>query len=400
VIPIVGLPHVLLLRDVDDVRKVLGRMAVSSAGIDIMDKKALFRVVHVKGIDIRAANILKQEMLSRGGEVATSREVYELGGREAECLMMGTLAQYERLLPKLRDQPFGLRELSEAIMSALTHVDSLAPVCHPLLQSARVPLVMGALNVTPDSFSDGGDFAEFEAAAARAREMAAQGADLIDIGGQSTRPGSDPVPLEVEMQRVVPLVAELAPDLGVPISVDTSRAAVAAAALEAGAGLINDVTALRGDPEMAACLRDAACPVVLMHMQGTPATMQLDPTYDDVVQDIYAWFAERLSWAVDQGLAEENLVIDPGIGFGKTVEHNLALLRQLRSFRSLGRPVAVGTSRKYFLGVILDLPEPKDRVLSTVATTVIAAREEAHLVRVHDVAENVQALKVVSAVYG
>jgi len=286
------------------------------------------------------------------------------------------------------------------MIAAIANIDSGVPTCHPLLQFPYRPLVMGVLNVTPDSFSDGGDFFEPDVASARARQMAAEGADLIDIGGQSVRPYADPVSPEMELQRVLPLVSELAEELGIPVSVDTSRAAVASAALEAGAALINDTTALQGDPEMVAVLRDAGCPVVLMHMQGSPATMQIDPTYDDVVEDIYAWFVERLNWAIDQGLAEENLLVDPGIGFGKTVEHNLALLRHLRSFRSLGRPVVIGMSRKYFLGALLDIPEPKERTLATVATTVIAAREEADIIRVHDVAENVQALKVVRAVYG
>lgn len=398
-IPAAGLPQVLVLRDADEVRRALQEMRVSAGGIAIMQEKALFRIVRVKGLDVRAANILKQEMLSRGGEVATSRDVYELGGTSAECLILGTLAQYGHLLPKLRQQPFGLRALADALEAVLRHHDAHVPACHPGLDLRRRPRLMGVLNVTPDSFSDGGDFFAPDVAVAGARRMVEEGADIVDIGGESTRPGSDRTPVEEEMRRVLPVIETLAPNISVPISVDTYRAAVAAKALERGAFMINDVTALRGDPEMAAVVRDADCPVVLMHMLGEPKTMQENPVYENVVEDIYAFFVERLTWAVEQGLKEENLIIDPGIGFGKTLAHNLALLRHLESFRSLGRPVLLGASRKRFIGAVLGLPEPKDRVIGTVATSVIAALQDVDIVRVHDVAENAQAIRIARAVF-
>jgi dihydropteroate synthase len=273
------------------------------------------------------------------------------------------------------------------------------PACHPGLDLRRRPGLMGVLNVTPDSFSDGGDFFAPDVAVAGARRMVEEGADIVDIGGESTRPGSDRTPVEEEMRRVLPVIEALAPSISVPISVDTYRAAVAAKALERGAFMINDVTALRGDPEMAAVVRDADCPVVLMHMLGEPKTMQENPVYENVVEDIYTFFVERLTWAVEQGLKEENLIIDPGIGFGKTLAHNLALLRHLESFRSLGRPVLLGASRKRFIGAVLGLPEPKDRVIGTVATSVIAAMQNVDIVRVHDVAENAQAIRIARAVF-
>ncbi|MCZ7662309.1 MAG: dihydropteroate synthase [Thermoleophilia bacterium] len=398
-IPVAGRPQVLMLRDTDEVRRVLHDMRVSAGGIDIMDKKALFRVVRVKGLDVRAANILKQEMLARGGEVATSREVYEMGGSDAGCLIMGTLVQYERLLPKLRQQPFGLRALADALETVLRHHDAHTPVCHPGLDLRRGPLIMGALNVTPDSFSDPGDFFDHETAVKGARRMVDEGADIVDVGGESTRPGSDRTPLEEELRRVLPVVEALAPNIAAPLSVDTYRHEVAAKALERGAFMINDVTALRGDSEMVAVVRDAGCPVVLMHMLGEPKTMQENPVYENVVEDLYSFFAERLTWAVDQGVEERNLIIDPGIGFGKTLAHNLALIRHLQTFRSLGRPVLLGASRKRFIGAVLGLPEPKDRVIGTVATSVIAAMQDVDIVRVHDVAENAQAIAIARAVF-
>ena len=398
-IPAAGLPQVVELRDLAEVRALLRDMRVSGGGISLMDKKCLFRVVRVKGLDIRAANILKQEMLSRGGEVATSREVYELAGRAAECLIMGTLVQYERLLPKLRQQPFGLRALADAIGAVLESYAGGAPTCHPGLDLSRRPQIMGILNVTPDSFADPGVHFDREVAIAGAWRMVDEGADLIDVGGESTRPGSDPTSFDDEVDRVVPVVKALAGDLPAHLSVDTCKAGVAAKALEAGAFMINDVSALRSDRGMAAVLRDAGCPVILMHMLGEPKTMQVNPVYDSVVEDVYRFFVERLTWAIDQGLKEENLLVDPGIGFGKTLAHNLALIRGLGSFRSLGRPVVLGASRKRFIGEVLGLADAPDRVYGTVATSVIAALQEVEVVRVHDVKENVQAVRVARAVF-
>jgi dihydropteroate synthase len=400
VIPAAGSPHVLVLRDLLEVRAALQQARVSGAGIGIMENKALFRVVRVDGLDVRAASILKQEMLSRGGEVATSREVYELTGESADCLIMGTLAQFERLLPKLRQQPFGLRKLAGSLEAALRNYDDPLPACHPGLDLTEAPLLMGVVNVTPDSFSDGGDHADAAAAVRAALQMAEEGAALVDVGGESTRPGADPLPLEEELSRVVPLIKALAADLPGRISIDTYKAPVAAAALEAGAYMVNDISALRADPELLAVVRDAGCPVVLMHMLGEPKTMQESPAYKDVVEEVYAFFLERLEWAVEHGLREENLLIDPGIGFGKTVAHNLELLRDLAVFRSLGRPVVVGASRKRFLGEILGHPEPKDRDEGTAATTVAVTLAGAHIVRVHRVGLNRDAVRVARAISG
>src|SRR5665811_831379 len=236
-IPRAGLPQVVALRDLDEVRALMARMRVSPGGANIMDKKALFRVVRVKGLDVRAANILKQEMLSRGGEVATSREVYELNGREADCLVFGTLTQFERLLPKLRAQPFGLRDLAASIAAALEHYDARVPAFHAGFDLSKRPRVMGIVNVTPDSFSDPGDHFDPDVAVAAAWRMVEEGADMIDVGGESTRPGSGRVSADEEIARVLPVIKALAGSLPVPISIDTYRASVAAAALEAGAFL-------------------------------------------------------------------------------------------------------------------------------------------------------------------
>ncbi|MGE5407531.1 MAG: dihydropteroate synthase [Syntrophothermus sp.] len=258
--------------------------------------------------------------------------------------------------------------------------------------------LMGVVNVTPDSFSDGGLYLDPDAAIAHGRRLADDGAEILDVGGESTRPGAEPVAEAEELARVVPVVAGLAGG-GARISVDTSKAAVAAAALEAGAEIVNDVTALRGDPEMAALCAERGATVVLMHMAGNPRTMQLEPRYDDVVDEVGAFLAARLEAALAAGISEARVWVDPGIGFGKTAEHNFELLRRLGELRRLGRPIVVGTSRKSFIGAVDGSP-PDERLGGTIASSVLAAAAGAEILRVHDVAEASQALAVARAVLG
>ena len=258
--------------------------------------------------------------------------------------------------------------------------------------------LMGVVNVTPDSFSDGGLYLDPEAAIGHGRELAVAGAEILDLGGESTRPGADPVGEEEELRRVVPVVQGLQ-GTGAQISVDTSKAAVAAAALDAGAEIVNDVTALRGDPDMASVCAERGATVVLMHMLGDPRTMQRDPRYDDVVNDVKAFLGARLEAAVAAGIDEDRVWLDPGIGFGKTGAHNMELLRRLGELRELGRPLVVGTSRKSFIGKV-DGSDAAHRLGGTIASSVLAAAEGAEVLRVHDVAEVRQALTVATAILG
>jgi dihydropteroate synthase len=261
------------------------------------------------------------------------------------------------------------------------------------------PVVVGILNITPDSFSDGGDFLDPEAAARHAVAMLDEGAGILDLGGESTRPGSDPVSQEEELQRLIPVIERIrAVRPEAVISVDTYRADTATAALEAGARLINDVTALRGDPSMASVVEQAACPVILMHMQGEPRTMQNEPHYEDVVREVRDFLAQRAEHAISAGVRPENIIVDPGIGFGKNLEHNLALLRNLNALVDLGFPVLVGASRKRFIGEISGVRVARERVFGTVATTVLAYEGGASYFRVHDVRANREALAVAEAV--
>jgi dihydropteroate synthase len=265
------------------------------------------------------------------------------------------------------------------------------------LTLGRRPLVMGIVNVTPDSFSDGGRFFHTDSAVAHALELVRQGADLLDVGGESTRPGAVPVPLQEELRRVLPVVERLAPRVAVPISVDTSKAEVARQCLAAGAHVINDVTGLTGDPEMAATVRAAGAGVIVMHMLGTPQTMQDNPHYDDVVQQVATFFEQRLHHLAQAGIAAEQVLFDPGIGFGKTTAHNLELLRRLEEFGKLGRPLCLGVSRKGFLGRKLDRPVER-RLAGSLAVVAFAfARRSAHVVRVHDVEETRDLIEVLMA---
>jgi dihydropteroate synthase len=260
------------------------------------------------------------------------------------------------------------------------------------------PSVMGVVNVTPDSFSDGGVNFAADDAVATARRLVDEGAAIVDVGGESTRPGSEAVRLDEELRRVVPVLEQLE---GLPVSIDTAKAEVARRALELGAELVNDVTALRGDPGLAAVVADAGAYLCLMHMRGEPRTMQLSPRYDDVVADVARFLDERLRFAVAQGIAEELICLDPGIGFGKTVEHNFELLRRLDELVALGRPIVVGISRKSSLGRIMGDPEAATGTAAASIGAAVAAYERgATIFRVHDVADHVEALTAATAVGG
>lgn len=260
------------------------------------------------------------------------------------------------------------------------------------------PLIMGVLNVTPDSFSDGGQFFDNELAVEHGLEMARSGAHIIDVGGESTRPGAPPVPPEEQIKRISPVVKKLAEE-GIVVSIDTASAAVAQKALDDGAQLINDVSALRADDEMVHTVARAGVPVVLMHMLGSPSNMQKNPCYEDVVADIARFLRERIEFAVSSGIDKDQIIIDPGIGFGKTVEHNLEILRRLSEFRSLGRPLLLGTSRKSFIGHVIEKPV-EERLMGTASTLALGAAAGASIFRVHDVREASQVIKMTEAIMG
>ncbi|NIA08072.1 MAG: dihydropteroate synthase [Actinobacteria bacterium] len=255
------------------------------------------------------------------------------------------------------------------------------------LDLSKGPLLMGVLNVTPDSFSDGGEHCDPASAVARGLEMIAQGADIIDVGGESTRPGSAGVSADEQIRRVIPVIEALAQAADKPISIDTTSSVVARRALAAGAGIVNDVSAGRADEHMFELLAEVGSPLVLMHMLGTPADMQSEPCYEDVVGEITAFLARAVDKATAAGVHRDRIIIDPGIGFGKTVEHNLEILRRFSELHCLGRPILLGTSRKSFIGRVLGRESPRERLWGTAATVALAVAAGAHLLRVHDIAQ-------------
>jgi dihydropteroate synthase len=256
---------------------------------------------------------------------------------------------------------------------------------------------MGVLNVTPDSFSDGGLYIQEDKAIEQGIAMAHEGADIIDIGGESTRPYSETVPCDKEIARVIPVIEALSKDIKIPISIDTCKAKVAVEALKAGASMINDISALRFDPEMASVVAEAGVPVILMHMQGTPGDMQKNPTYDNLIQEILDFLRDAIERAVKAGIRKDLIIIDPGIGFGKTFHHNLETIKELRQFSSLERPILLGTSRKAFIGHILQ-NEPDERDTGTMATVSAGVLNGAHIVRVHDVKRTLETVKIIDAI--
>jgi len=392
----------LALEDEHECRVHLERIGVDPYGVRAMLPKTRHLKILVEGVPCKVANILKQEMLSLGGDAAVARQSVSCSIPETDCLLMGTRKQLDRLLGKLRSQPFGMEELGRAIEDLIRNVE--APLAELVTARRRLvvgdrTLVMGILNVTPDSFSDGGRYYTPAEAVARGLEMAAEGADLIDVGGESSRPGADPVPEDEELRRIIPVVEGLAAGTDVPLSIDTTKAAVARAALAAGAEIINDISAMTFDRDMAKVAAETGAGVILMHMRGRPKDMQAgDLAYEDLLGEIIGFLRERIAAAGEAGIPEEALAVDPGIGFGKTAGQNLTILKRLSEFRSLGRPVVVGVSRKSFLGAVTGETEPAERREETSAAVALAAALCPCIVRVHDVAAGRKAAAVGDAV--
>jgi dihydropteroate synthase len=393
-------PRTLLITSREDAAREMLKIGVCQGGIDAMEGKARTVVVKVVDADIPTAHVLKQQMLSLGGDAAVAKDVITHGVDSTDVLLLGTPRQLRGLVEKLAWQPFGLPELGDRIASLLDTLDgpgrsTLHAGSHRVDLAERVH-VMGILNVTPDSFSDGGDYLRPAAALDRARAMIEEGADIIDIGGQSSRPGSQPVSEEDELRRVLPVVEGVRGEWDGPISIDTYRARVAEEALSAGASIVNDITAMTAEPAVGEVAARAGAAVVLMHMRGTPETMQKDPAYDDLMGEVTFFLRTAVERARAAGIGDDQIAVDPGIGFGKTTEHNLAILRRLPELAVLGKPILIGTSRKSFIGNVLDLPVP-ERLEGTLATAAYAIAQGARILRVHDVRPTVRVARMVEA---
>ncbi len=378
----------------DQWRGELSSIGADPVTWDRLSKKCRISIFSTGLLPVTAANILKQCMLSGGADAIVSRDAVSCRTIETRALIVGTSKQIKRGCESLIGQPFGLPELALELRTALEDLPRLPELIQTrgkVLDFSRRPLVMGILNVTADSFSDGGKYLDTNAAVEHARIMTSQGADIIDIGAESTRPGSPPVPPAIQLERLLPIVKRLSGDCRAVISVDTASAEVADSVLSAGAEMINDVTAL-SDPAMPHVVANADIPVVLMHMQGKPETMQDNPGYTDVVEEVYTFLQKRITAAAASGISRERIIVDPGIGFGKRLEDNLQLISRLAEFKWLGCRVLLGHSRKSFLAKLTGIDNPSALEAGTHAVTALSS-SCADIVRVHDVEGTMQVLK-------
>ncbi|MCM8796642.1 MAG: dihydropteroate synthase [Candidatus Omnitrophica bacterium] len=374
---------------------------VDPYGIGIMWPKSVQYLLKVDSVSSIAANILKQEMLSLGGDTAVCRDALTGRAKKTDCLIMGNLAQFRRLIAKLKRQPLGLGLLAQDLSQALRNYQNdnfSMELGRFKINLSRHPLIMGILNITPDSFSgDGLLFSNLDAILSFAEKLVEDGADIIDIGGESSRPGAKPVPLKEELRRAIPVIKVLAKRIKVPISIDTYKPQVAQRALDNGALIVNDISGLRNDI-MPRIISRYKAGVVIMHMKGRPLTMQNNPRYSSLIDDIIEYLTCAIRKAKEAGIEEERIIIDPGIGFGKTHEDNLMILNRLGEFRVLGRPILVGASRKSFIGKLLGGVAPQERINGTIASCVTAVKNGAKIVRVHDVRPVKEALKIVEGI--
>jgi len=368
-------------------------------GVRLMEGKTLHFNLKMEGIDPRTANLLKEEMLSLGGDVALDRRGLDCSIKQTDALLMGTQKHFEKLILKLEQHPH-LGSLGQSIKEALNNISRTQYTLRCRKQKLTLgkrTLLMGVLNVTPDSFSDGGLFFDKEKAISHGLGMVEEGVDIIDIGGESTRPGSRPVEPEEELRRVIPVIKSLAKEVDVPISIDTYKSTVAQRAIDAGAQIINDISGLHFDPTLAQVAAREDTPLILMHIRGTPETMQKDVHDRSLFPEIIGYLKDSIRTAESAGVDPAQIIIDPGIGFGKTVEGNLLILKHLYEFRILGKPILLGTSRKSFIGKILNT-EVKNRLEGTLSSIAIGVLNGAHIIRCHDIPQAKKAIAVADAI--
>ncbi|WP_407305872.1 dihydropteroate synthase [Desulfosporosinus sp. SB140] len=377
-----------------EARKALTEIGADPGGIAHMAGKGLGRGIKLEQVPLRVAHILKQEMLSLGGDAAVHRDVIINKVETTDVMLLGTVRQLEHLSAKVLAQPFGLKQLGHDLKKLLFSLEppkSRILTCRGKdLRLGERTLIMGILNITPDSFSDGGRFFSINDAIAQAERMVEEGADILDIGAESTRPGHFEVSAEEEWQRLEPIVKALSERVSVPLSIDTYKAGVAAKALEAGAHIINDIWGLQKDPDMAGVVGQYSAPVIVMHNQNGTA-------YHHLMGDILTFLRQSIELAEAQGLVGDQIIVDPGIGFGKTTEQNLEVMSRLAEFKSLGHPVLLGTSRKSMIGKTLNL-NVEDRLEGTLTTSVLGVTAGVDIIRVHDVQENRRAVQMADAI--
>jgi len=389
--------NVIKIRNLEEAAAMFKQIGVDPYGIDAMASKSININILIEDQPCKIANIIKQEMLSVGGDAAVARGSVSCSVPVSDILIMGTIKQISALIRKIEKQPFGLNLIAGNILEILKNISKneyVLKTCRREINLGKKTLIMGILNVTPDSFSDGGLFYSQQKAVERGLQMADEGADIIDIGGESTRPGAKSLDASVELKRVLPVIESLVKQIKIPLSIDTTKAKVAKFAMVGGAEIVNDISALHGDKEMTKTIKDAGAAVILMHMRGKPRNMQKgNLVYDNLMGEVTDYLKKSSEKALKAGIEKDRMIVDPGIGFGKTPEDNYKIIRNLYQLKELGIPVMIGSSRKSFIGRITG-GEPEQRLEGTAATITAAIMNGCHIVRVHDVA----AMKKVAAV--
>jgi dihydropteroate synthase len=388
---------VIKIKSLEEAAAIFKKIGVDPYGIDAMASKTININILLEDQPCKIANIIKQEMLSVGGDAAVARGSVSCSVPVSDILIMGTLKQISALIKKIEKQPFGLNLIAGSILKILKNISQNEYVLKTFrreINLGKKTMIMGILNVTPDSFSDGGLYCSQQKAVERGLQMVDEGADIIDIGGESTRPGAESIEASVELRRVLPVIESLVKQVKIPISIDTTKAKVAKLALASGAEIVNDISALHGDKKMAKTISDEGAAVILMHMWGNPRNMQKgNLVYNNLMGEVTDYLEKSSEKALKAGIEKDCLVIDPGIGFGKTPEDNYKIIKNLSQLKELGMPVMIGTSRKSFIGKVTG-GEPEQRLEGTAATVAAAIMNGCHIVRVHDVA----AMKKVAAV--
>ena len=378
----------LHLKSTHEAVEIFKKIHVDPYGIEAMLPKMVHINILLEGIKCNVANIIKQEMLSIGGDAAVSRSSVSCSVTETDVVIMGTTKQIHRFSDKISIQPLGLGKISHKINQLLSNISRdhfILRTCKREMAIGDRTQIMGILNVTPDSFSDGGRFKSYEDAIEYGFSIVEEGADIIDIGGESSRPGAVPVSAEEELSRVLPVIKGLFGQINIPISIDTTKAEVARKSIEYGAEIVNDISALSFDNNMADVVADTGSAIILMHIRGTPQDMQKgDLAYKSLQGDVMEFLEDKIEKAQTAGIPFVNIMIDPGIGFGKSVEDNLKLLNHLSEFRVLGRPIVTGVSRKSFIGKISG-GSTLERLEGTAAAVTAAIMNGSNIVRVHDV---------------
>ncbi len=379
--------HVLSITDESAASRYLNTLGVSAEGIELMSPKCVHYCLKLENIDKRGANILKQDMLSLGGEAAIPWSAFSLKSEQCSVLLIGSSKHFKKLVKKLSRQPFKLNSIGAQIEQVLQNYQKdtfLFKARNKIIEINKSTAVMGAVNVTEDSFSGDGIFNQPQKAIDYALNMLAHGADIIDIGGESTRPGAQVISVNEEIRRVIPVLKGLRKKTDALISIDTYKKEVAQAVLDEGADIINDVTGTNYNPEIIPIIKKYNAGLIIMHTPNSPEKMHKPYHYDDIIAEIIAYLRNAIKKALDSGINRESIIIDPGIGFGKTVNQNFFILKNFTSFKSLGLPILAGVSRKSFIGKTLNIPE-SERLYGTCAAVTAAILNGAHIVRVHDI---------------